>query len=70
MPSFLTCVVVVIDGDCGGVGVAQHGFGGGAMFQGGGAILRIANQTGVAQVHVEVFVFLKDVIVNHANGDF
>ncbi|TNN40041.1 hypothetical protein EYF80_049803 [Liparis tanakae] len=65
----VTCVVVIVDGDRGRVVVAQHGFGGDAVIQRGGANLRVANQPRVAEVDVEILVFLEDVVVNHSDCD-
>lgn len=65
----LTCVIVIVDCDCGRVVVAQHGFGRCAGVQRGSADLRITNDSRVTEVDVEILVLLKDVVVNHSDGD-
>lgn len=62
-------MIVIVDGDCGRVVVTQHGFGGDAVIQQGGANLRIANQSRVAEVDVEILILLEDVVVNHSDCD-
>lgn len=64
-----TCVIIVIDGHCGSVVVTQHGFRGSAGIQRCSANLRIANDTRVTEVNVEILIFLEDVIVNDAHCD-
>lgn len=62
-------MVVIVDGHCGCVVVAQHGFGGGTCIQWGGADLRITNHSGVTEVDIEILILLKDVVINHSNCD-
>lgn len=64
-----TCMIIIIDGHCGCVVVAQHGFGGRAGVQGGSADLGITNHSRVTEVDVEILIFLKDVIINNTNCD-
>lgn len=65
----VTCMIIIIDGHCGGVVVTQHGFRGDAAIQRGGADLRVADHTRVTEVDVEILVLLKDVVVNHTHRD-
>lgn len=64
-----TCMIIIIDGHCGCVVVAQHGFGGGTGIQRGSADLRITNHSGVTEMDVEILIFLKDVIINNPDCD-
>lgn len=65
----LTCMIVIVNGHCGGVVVTQHGFGGGSGIQRGSANLRVTNHSRVTEVDVEILILLKDVIINHPNCD-
>lgn len=67
--SVYTCVVVIIDGHCGGVVVTQYSLWSVAAVQGGSTNLRISHHPRVTEVDVEILIFLKDVIVYHADCD-
>ncbi len=62
-------MIVIVDGHCGGVVVTQHGFGGGAGIQRGGANLRITNHSRVTEVDIEILILLEYVVVNHSDCD-